>query len=105
MRDAHSDRFELSDRETRREQDQPAAPMAPRARGIGKSVHSPEHGAFCDLMVEARKKAGLTQHEVAKRLRNRSARVYISHLKRLSRIAMTCRAGSPGASVNARVQR
>lgn len=43
--------------------------MAPRARGIGKSVHSPEHVAFCDLMVEARKRAGLTQHEVAKRLR------------------------------------
>lgn len=43
--------------------------MAPRARGIGKSLHSPEHVAFCDLMIKARKKAGLTQHEVAKRLK------------------------------------
>jgi transcriptional regulator with XRE-family HTH domain len=43
--------------------------MAPRARGIGKSVHSPEHAAFCDLMIQARKKAGLTQHEVANRLK------------------------------------
>jgi transcriptional regulator with XRE-family HTH domain len=43
--------------------------MAPRARGIGKSLHSAEHVAFCDLMIKARKKAGLTQHEVAKRLK------------------------------------
>jgi transcriptional regulator with XRE-family HTH domain len=43
--------------------------MAPRARGIDKSVHSPEQTAFCELMIAARKKAGLTQHDVAKRLK------------------------------------
>jgi transcriptional regulator with XRE-family HTH domain len=43
--------------------------MASRARGIGKSVHSPEQAAFCELMTKARKKAGLTQQEVAKRLK------------------------------------
>jgi transcriptional regulator with XRE-family HTH domain len=43
--------------------------MASRTRGIGKSVHSPEQAAFCELMIAARKKAGLTQHDVAKRLR------------------------------------
>jgi transcriptional regulator with XRE-family HTH domain len=43
--------------------------MASRARGIDKSVHSPGQNAFCELMIAARKKAGLTQHDVAKRLR------------------------------------
>jgi transcriptional regulator with XRE-family HTH domain len=43
--------------------------MASRARGIGKSVHSPEQAAFCELMIKARKSAGLTQHQVAKRLK------------------------------------
>jgi transcriptional regulator with XRE-family HTH domain len=43
--------------------------MASRARGIGKSVHSREQVAFCELMVNARKDAGLTQHQLAKRLR------------------------------------
>lgn len=42
--------------------------MAPRARGIGKSVHSADQSAFCELMIAARKKAGLTQHELARRL-------------------------------------
>ena len=42
--------------------------MAPRARRIGKSVHSPEHEAFRSLMVEARDKTGLTQQKLAKRL-------------------------------------
>jgi len=42
--------------------------MAPRARGMRKSVHSPEYLAFCDLMTQARKKAGLTQQALAKRL-------------------------------------
>ncbi len=44
--------------------------MAPRARKLGKSVHSAGQLAFCELMIRARKNAGLTQHEVAKRLRN-----------------------------------
>jgi len=42
--------------------------MAARARGFGKSVHSPEQEAFCELMVAARKKARLTQQELAKQL-------------------------------------
>lgn len=43
--------------------------MAPRARGITKSVHSPGHVAFCELMIKARKAAGLTQDDLAKRLK------------------------------------
>ena len=43
--------------------------MATRARGIGKSVHSSDQAAFCALMVEARKKAGLTQAALARRLK------------------------------------
>jgi transcriptional regulator with XRE-family HTH domain len=42
--------------------------MAPLARKIGKSLHSPEHRAFRALMIEAREKAGLTQQVLAKRL-------------------------------------
>jgi ribosome-binding protein aMBF1 (putative translation factor) len=42
--------------------------MAIRARGISKTLHSSEQAAFRDLMVETRKKAGLTQHQLAKRL-------------------------------------
>jgi transcriptional regulator with XRE-family HTH domain len=41
--------------------------MAPR--GIDKSLHSAEHAAFRELMIAARKKAGLTQQELARRLR------------------------------------
>ena len=43
--------------------------MATRARGMLKSVHSPEQLAFRRLLVEARKRAGLTQEELAKRLK------------------------------------
>jgi transcriptional regulator with XRE-family HTH domain len=43
--------------------------MAPRTRGLSKSVHTAEQAAFCRLMIEARKSAGLTQQEVAKRLK------------------------------------
>jgi transcriptional regulator with XRE-family HTH domain len=43
--------------------------MASRARGIGKSVHSQGQRAFRQLMVGARKAAGLTQHDLAKRLK------------------------------------
>jgi transcriptional regulator with XRE-family HTH domain len=42
--------------------------MASPARRIRKSVHSPEQLAFVELMVTARRKAGLTQHKLAKRL-------------------------------------
>ena len=43
--------------------------MVPRARKLDKSVHSTGQTAFCELMIGARKTAGLTQHELAKRLR------------------------------------
>lgn len=43
--------------------------MTTSARGIGKTVHSSDQAAFCALMVAARKQAGLTQHELARRLK------------------------------------
>jgi transcriptional regulator with XRE-family HTH domain len=43
--------------------------MAHRARGIGKSIRSSRQSVLCDLLVAARKRAGLTQEEVAKRLK------------------------------------
>jgi transcriptional regulator with XRE-family HTH domain len=42
--------------------------MAQRARGISKTVHSAGQQAFRDMIIAARKGAGLTQEEVAKRL-------------------------------------
>lgn len=42
--------------------------MATRARKLDKSVHSTGQAAFCELMIKARKSAGLSQHELAKRL-------------------------------------
>jgi transcriptional regulator with XRE-family HTH domain len=42
--------------------------MAPRARNLNKSIHSVGQRAFCELITEARQKADLTQHDVAKRL-------------------------------------
>src|SRR5260370_30719080 len=43
--------------------------MTSATRGIGKSVHSPDQAAFCELMVGARKAARLTQHALARRLK------------------------------------
>jgi transcriptional regulator with XRE-family HTH domain len=43
--------------------------MTASARGIDKTVHSSDQAAFCALMVAARKQAGLTQHELARRLK------------------------------------
>ena len=43
--------------------------MVKKARGLTKSLHSPQHKAFCDLLIAARRKAGLTQQVVAKRLK------------------------------------
>lgn len=37
-------------------------------RGLDKSVHSLGQAAFCRLMIEARKRANLTQQELADRL-------------------------------------
>lgn len=38
-------------------------------RGPIKSIHSREHEALCELLLHMRLKAGLTQHDVAKRLK------------------------------------
>lgn len=43
--------------------------MARAARGLTKSLHLPEHRALCDLLTTTRRKAGLTQQVVAKRLK------------------------------------
>jgi DNA-binding transcriptional regulator YiaG len=43
--------------------------MTTSARGIGKTVHSSDQATFCALMVAARKQVGLTQHELARRLK------------------------------------
>jgi transcriptional regulator with XRE-family HTH domain len=43
--------------------------MTSASRGIDKSVHSPDQAAFCELLVGARKAAGLTQHALAVRLK------------------------------------
>ena len=42
--------------------------MAPSARRIRKSVHSPEQLALRELLVTARDRAGLTQEKLARRL-------------------------------------
>ena len=42
--------------------------MASRGRKLGKSVHSAAQRALCDIMIAARKRAGLTQQELAARL-------------------------------------
>ena len=42
--------------------------MVPAAADMGKSIHSPQHQKLRELLVAARKKAGLTQAEVAERL-------------------------------------
>nr|WP_045365475.1 helix-turn-helix transcriptional regulator [Methyloceanibacter caenitepidi] len=43
--------------------------MTPRQHGLVKSVHSDAQKAFGQLLLEARKRAGLTQWEVAERLK------------------------------------
>lgn len=43
--------------------------MASRQRGLLKSVHTAEQLAFRELMIAARKRAGLTQQELAKQLK------------------------------------
>lgn len=44
--------------------------MTTRARKLDKSVHSKEQIVFCELMIAARKAAGLTQRDLADRLHN-----------------------------------
>jgi transcriptional regulator with XRE-family HTH domain len=43
--------------------------MTSAPRAIGKSIHTTDQAAFCELMVRARKAAGLTQHALARRLK------------------------------------
>jgi transcriptional regulator with XRE-family HTH domain len=43
--------------------------MTSAPRAIGKSIHTTDQAAFCELMVRARKTAGLTQHALARRLK------------------------------------
>jgi len=43
--------------------------MEKRVQALGKSVHSAGQAAFCAAMTAARKKAGLTQHQLAAKLR------------------------------------
>ena len=43
--------------------------MASRTRGIIKTLRQPEHLALCRLLADARRKAGLSQQVLAKRLR------------------------------------
>lgn len=40
----------------------------PCGTGMGRTIHSPKHQALCELLIAARRKAGLTQLEVAERL-------------------------------------
>lgn len=43
--------------------------MAKKARGLPKSLYLPEHRALCEVLVAARRRAGLTQDSVSKRLK------------------------------------
>lgn len=38
------------------------------ARRMSKSIHSPQHAKLRELLIAARKKAGLTQQDVADRI-------------------------------------
>ena len=73
--------------------------MAPRARGIDKSVHSPGQNAFCELMIAARKKAGLTQRDVATRLERPQSFVakYEGGERRIDVVEFLAIAGAIGA--------
>jgi transcriptional regulator with XRE-family HTH domain len=43
--------------------------MSPRSRGTLKKLHSADQRTFCAVMRETRTKAGMTQHDLAKRLK------------------------------------
>lgn len=43
--------------------------MASRKRGMIKTIHSADQLVFCELMTEARARAGLTQQDVADKLK------------------------------------
>ena len=73
--------------------------MAPRARGIDKSVHSADQARFCELMIAARRKAGLTQQQLAKNLRKPQSFVakYEGGERRIDLIEFLWIAGEIGA--------
>jgi transcriptional regulator with XRE-family HTH domain len=43
--------------------------MASRTRGLVKSLHQPENRLLCELLASARRKAGISQEVLAKRLK------------------------------------
>jgi hypothetical protein len=59
--------FDLPLRQSRQRDHRPP-PMASRGHKLGKSVHSAAQRALCTLMVAARKRAGVTQQELASRI-------------------------------------
>ena len=73
--------------------------MTSATRGIGKSVHSSDQAAFCELMVGARKAAGLTQHSLALRLKKPQSFVakYEGGERRVDVVEFIAIAGALGA--------
>lgn len=69
------------------------------ARGLRKSVHTDEQLIFRTLMVKARKQAGLTQSELAQRLRRPQSFVakYEGGERRLDVVEFVTIAGAIGA--------
>ena len=74
--------------------------IVPTGRGMSRTIHSPEHRALCDLLVAAREAAGLTQREVAHRLRRPQS--YIAKIeggeRRVDVIEFIALAGAIGAA-------
>jgi len=72
--------------------------MTSPTRGIGKSVHSPDQATFCELMIKARKAAGLTQHDLAKRIKKPQSFVakYEGGERRLDVVEFVAIAGALG---------
>jgi transcriptional regulator with XRE-family HTH domain len=73
--------------------------MAPVARKIPKSLHSPDQLAFRELMIQARLKAGLTQQALADRLGKHQSFIakYERGERRLDVIEFLAIAGAMGA--------
>lgn len=73
--------------------------MASRARGIRKSIHSADLAAFCALMTGARRAAGLTQADLARRLKKPQSFVakYEGGERRLDVVEFLAITGAMGA--------
>jgi hypothetical protein len=78
--------------------------MTSATRGIGKSVHSSDQAAFCELMIGARKAAGLTQHALARRLKSFVAK-YEGSERRVDVVEFIAIARALGADPRVRVPR